>query len=109
MSHGVRTWSASGALEMDTDSFTYQVLHNGLYQASAGGPITVYISGFSPSNCSAVILPTEPPANDYIYSALPYVSVGEGVVNVYGKHPAEADRSLGTTIKFRLLVMRYKN
>ena len=31
MSYGIRTWNANGVLEMDTDTFTYQVLHSQTY------------------------------------------------------------------------------
>lgn len=110
MTYGVRTWNANGVLEMDTDSFTYQVIHNALYQLTMGAVITVTIAGFDPSKCSATILPTQPAANNYSVSAMPYQSVAMGSVTVRSKHPAQpASDNYGSTIQFRLLVVRYKN
>jgi len=108
MSYGLRVWGANGALQMDTDSFTYQVIHNGLYTASAS-TITIPIAGYSPSTCSAVLLPTAPAENNYITNAMPYMAVGAGYVQIMGKHPNETDASLYSRMQVRLLVMRYRN
>lgn len=108
MSHGVRTWDASGNLQMDTDSFTYQVLHNALYTLTMGAIVTASIAGFDPATCTAVILPTQAAANNYCNSAMPFMSVGVGSVVVRSKHPNETG-AIGSTIQFRLLAMRFKN
>ncbi|WP_321847279.1 hypothetical protein [Pseudomonas paraveronii] len=108
MTYGVRTWSANGVLEMDTDSYTYQVLHNAVYTLAMGAVVTANIAGFNPATCTAVILPTQAAANNYCYSAMPFMSVGVGSVVVRSKHPNEPD-AIGSTIQFRLLVMRFKN
>jgi hypothetical protein len=108
MSFGLQTWGTNGALQLSTDNFTYQVIHNALYTASAS-TITVNISGYSPSTCSAVLLPVNPAPNEYIYSAMPFMIVGAGYVQILGKHPNETDASLRSTIQVRLLVTRYKN
>lgn len=108
MSHGVRTWSENGTLQMDTDSFTYQVLHSQTYTLSLGQVITVSIPGFDPAKCVAVILPTAPAPNTYSYSSMPFMSVGVGSVTVRSKHPEEPG-NIGSNIPFRLLVTRYKN
>lgn len=108
MSHGVRTWDASGNLQMDTDSFTYQVLHNDLYTLTMGAVVTASIAGFDPETCTAVILPTQAAANNYCNSAMPFMSVGVGSVVVRSKHPNETG-AIGSTIQFRLLAMRFKN
>ena len=34
MSFGLRTWSEKGVLELDTDNFTYQVIHSQRSQLS---------------------------------------------------------------------------
>lgn len=108
MSHGVRTWDASGNLQMDTDSFTYQVLHNAVYTLTMGAVVTASIAGFDPAKCTAVILPTKAAPNNDCYSAMPFMSVGVGSVTVRSKHPNEPD-AIGSTIQFRLLVMRFSN
>lgn len=110
MTYGARTWSANEVLELDTDSFTYQVIHNQLYQLTMGAVITVPIVGFDPEKCCAVVLPTQPATNNSSTSAMPYQSVGMGVVTVRSKHPNQPSAdSYGSTIQFRLLVMRHKN
>lgn len=108
MSTGLRTWAANGALQMDTDSYTYQVLHNAVYTLAMGAVVTANISGFNPATCTAVILPTQAAANNYCYSAMPFMSVGVGSVVVQSKHPNEPG-AIGSTIQFRLLVMRFRN
>lgn len=108
MTYGVRTWSENGVLEMDTDSYTYQVLHNAVYTLAMGAVVTANIAGFNPATCTAVILPTQAAANNYCYSAMPFMSVGVGSVVVRSKHPNEPG-AIGSTIQFRLLVMGFKN
>lgn len=111
MSFGLRTWSEAGALQMDTDSFTYQVLHNQLYTLTLGAVITVPVSGFDPAKCVATILPTAPPTLSFNHArdAMPYMSVSSGQIIVRSRNPSEPDTSNGSQIPFRLLVMRYKN
>jgi hypothetical protein len=109
MSFGMRTWSASGAPEVDTGNFTYQVIHNQVYQLTVNATITVPISGFSPSTCVAVILPTQAPTAENSLNALPYQTVGEGVVTIKSRNPSEPSSTIGSAIEFRLLVMRYAN
>ena len=110
MSFGLRTWSAGGVLQMDTDTFTYQVLHNQLYTLNLGAVITVPVSGFNPLTCVATILPTAPPTltfND-ARDAMPYMSVSTGQIVIRSLNPSEPDSENGSRIPFRLLVMRYK-
>jgi hypothetical protein len=109
MSFGLRTWSSNGTAELDTDSFTYQVMHNQVYTLSFGQVLTVPITGFSTSTCVAAILPTTAASNNYAVSALPYVAVSAGSVTIRSKHPSEPGSEAGTVLQFRLLVMRYKN
>lgn len=110
MSYGCRTWSANGVLEMDTDSFTYQVLHNQQYQIYPGTITTVPISGFDPATCVASVLPVQPVSGNGNGQAMPYVSVGTGSVTIRGSNPSESDQNnVGSSLLIRLLVMRYKN
>lgn len=108
MSFGLRTWNGGGVLEMDTDSFTYQVIHNQTYDLATTPTVIVNIPTFNVSNCVSTILPITTAPNDFINYALPYTKVENGKITVLSKHPNETgpDR---TTIAFRLLVMRYKN
>ena len=109
MSFGLRTWSANGTPELDTDNFTYQVIHNELYQLAANQVLTIPIAGFSPTTCAAAILPTQAASAENSLNAMPYESVAEGVVTIRSRNPSEPNASIGSTIQFRLLVMRYKN
>ena len=111
MSYGLRTWNAKGVLELDTDTFTYQVIHNQVYQLTLRAVITVSIAGFSPANCVATILPITPPNTSYnsCYDAMPYMSVASGQVVVRSQNSMEPDTHNGSAIQFRLLVMRFKN
>ena len=111
MSYGLRTWNAKGVLELDTDTFTYQVIHNQVYQLTLRAVITVPIAGFTPASCVATILPITPPNTSFNYctDAMPYMSVASGQVVVRSQNPMEPDANNGSTIQFRLLVMRYKN
>ena len=111
MSYGLRTWNANGVLELDTDTFTYQVIHNQVYQLTLRAVITVPIAGFTPASCVATILPITPPNTSFNYctDAMPYMSVANGQVVVRSQNPMEPDTNNGSTIQFRLLVMRFKN
>lgn len=114
MTYGLRTWNDEGVLEMDTDSFTYQVIHNQLYRMGLQGNglvITVPIPGFNTASCVAMVLPTQAAPNESSLYAMPYVSVANGVVTLRAKHPDQPDGSDAhiTAIQFRLLAMRYRN
>lgn len=112
MSFGLRTWGAGGTLELDTDVFTYQVLHSQTYSLLANRVITVPVSGFVPASCSAVILPigNVDSSRQYCYDAMPYVTVTNGSITIRSSNPSEPDpNNIGSNISFRLLVMRYKN
>lgn len=106
MTYGVRTWSADGVLEMDTDSFTYQVLHNQAYQLNGSNTITASVAGFTPATGVAVILPISTRDADFSSGSMPYMTVGNGTVTVRSRNPSEPG-SIGSSILFRLLVMRF--
>lgn len=108
MSYGIRTWNANGVLEMDTDTFTYQVLHSQTYSLGPSQILTVLIAGFVPATCSAAILPVGVPAYPWASEAMPYVRVGNGVVTIRARNPSESDPIVTTRLTFRLLAMRYK-
>ncbi|UXZ98916.1 hypothetical protein K3169_14095 [Pseudomonas phytophila] len=111
MTFGVRTWNAKGDLEMDTDSFTYQVIHNQVYQLNGTNAFSISIPGFNTSNCVATVLPISSSNSGLAKGAMPFVSVASGSVSVSSRNPQEpnADSVYGSQIQFRLLVMRYKN
>lgn len=108
MSFGLRTWAANGSLQLDTDSFTYQVIHNQVYKLTVGAVINIPISGFSLSNCTAVVVPTLPPTAQNDQNAMPFEEISEGLVTIRSRHPQEPDATVGSAIQFRLIAMRFK-
>lgn len=111
MSFGLRTWSEKGVLEMDTDSFTYQVIHSQTYTLADKATIVVSLPEFTPASCTAAILPIGPPAEAGdpvgVTKAAPYVRVSQGKIEIFAVNPTSS-ASRKTQIEFRLLVMRYK-
>lgn len=107
MSFGLRTWGAGGALEMDTDTFTYQVMHSQLYTITSGGSITVPITGFTTDKCVAVMLPLGDVTMEVASQAMPYIFQSAGSVRIDSRPQGSTD--LGSAISFRLLAMRFRN
>lgn len=106
MSFGLRTWGVDGTLQMDTDTFTYQVIHNEVYSMGPNVVHNISIPAFSQRNCVASLLPTGR-ASAQGYDTMPYQTVGEGVVRLSSYHPN--DTTVYSRLEVRLLVMRYKN
>ena len=107
MSFGLRTWGAGGALELDTDSFTYQVIHNQAYYIPNGGSISVPISGFTVDKCVAVMLPFGDVTAEIAQQARPYIFQFNGAVRIDSRPVGSSDN--GSSISFRLLAMRFRN
>ncbi|WP_433766630.1 hypothetical protein [Pseudomonas putida] len=101
---GLRVFNESGQLAMDTNSFTYQVLWQGVIDFSGAVPsYTISIPGFNPANCVFMIIPTraqdvQSAENDGLGNSksYPYVSTGLGVVTVLPKNPS-ASAAIGQT------------
>lgn len=107
MSFGLRTWGAGGTLELDTDSFTYQVMYSQTHTISDASVITIPITGFTTDKCVAVILPFGDVTSNIPSQAMPYIYQADGVVTIYGRPKNSTD--LGSRISFRLLAMRFSN
>lgn len=104
MSHGLRTWNANGALELDTNTFTYQVLGQWVIDFSNSTPqnpgiVTLNIPGFDPSTCALILLPTR--AQDIYYpdgtktnaKCYPYVTVSASQAVVRSVYPGASSTS----------------
>jgi hypothetical protein len=115
MSYGARVWDENGNLVMDTNTFTYQVLWQGVIDFSVNNPAgTVYtynIPGFDPNTCVFLIIPTR--SQDVQFSegdttgntkGYPYVSVSAGQVVVRSYNPST---NLGNTNQTRVVVKAY--
>lgn len=112
---GLRTWDESFNLSMDTTSFTYQVIWQGVIDFSGATPsYTLSIPGFNPANCVFMIIPTR--AQDVQSSELdgsgnaksyPYVTQSVGQVVVLPKNPSASASTLQTRIIAKAYAIRY--
>lgn len=116
MSYGARVWDENGNLVMDTPTFTYQVIWQGVvdFSMTSGNTPTIYtlnIPGFNPANCVFMMIPTraqdiqssegDPTGNTRAY---PYVSVAMNQVTVRSANPAA---NLNNTNQTRVVVKAY--
>lgn len=100
---------------MDTNSFTYQVIWQGVIDFSGSVPsYTLNIPGFNPGNCVFMIIPTR--AQDVQSSetdgsgnakSYPYVTTGAGQVVVLPKNPSASASTLQTRIVAKAYAIRY--
>jgi hypothetical protein len=114
-SFGLRVFDESGGLSMDTNSFTYQVIWQGVLDFSVPVPsYTLNISGFNPANCVFMIIPTraqdvqsaetDGSANQKSY---PFVTTSMGQVVVLKKNPSASAGSIGSMIVAKGYAIRY--
>ena len=116
MSYGARVWDENGNLVMDTPTFTYQVIWQGVvdFSMASGNTPTIYtlnIPGFNPANCVFMMIPTrvqdiqsgegDPTGNTRSY---PYVSVAMNQVTVRSANPAA---NLNNTNQTKVVVKAY--
>jgi hypothetical protein len=115
MSYGARVWDENGNLTMDTTTFTYQVLWQGVIDFSGSVPsYTLSIPGFNPANCVFMIIPTR--SQDVQSSeadglgntkSYPYVTTSSGQVVVLPKNPSSSASTLQTRIVAKAYAIRY--
>lgn len=115
MTYGARVWDENGNLGMDTNSFTYQVLWQGVIDFSGTtSSYTLNIPGFNPANCVFMIIPTR--AQDVQSSEIdgsgnqksyPYVTTSAGQVIVRPKNPSASASTLQTRIVAKAYAIRY--
>lgn len=117
MSFGLRVFRGDGALTLDTNTFTYQIIGQWVMDFSASTPanpvvITLNIPGFNPSTCAFFLLPTRPedipsesdPSNAKSY---PYVTVAAGQVVTRAKNPLAVTATLPCRAILRGMAVRY--
>lgn len=106
---GLRIWGATGALELDENSFTVMVVYSAVIQSGAGQGRSIFISisGVNPSTHSAVCVPiTDYRTDGQSATAIQYTPiVGSGGVTVFFGQP-NTNGPLGVLTPQRLLVMR---
>ena len=116
MSYGARVWDASGNLTMDTSTFTYQVIWQGVldFSDTSGNTakvITLSIPGYNPANCVFEMIPIrvqdiqqaegEAAGNTRSY---PYVTTAANQVVVRSANPSA---NLNNTNQTRAVVKAY--
>ncbi|SDT52947.1 hypothetical protein [Pseudomonas prosekii] len=114
--YGAQVFNESGQLGMDTNSFTYQVLWQGVinFSMTSGNTPTIYtfnIPGFNPATCVFMIIPTRPQdvqtaegdatGNTKSY---PYVTTSVGQVVVRSANPSA---NLNNTNQTRIVAKAY--
>jgi hypothetical protein len=116
MSYGSRVWNENGNLVMDTNTFTYQVLWQGIldFSNASGSTATVYtlnIPGFDPASCVFMIIPIRAEdiqggefSNTNNYNSYPYVTTAANQVVVRSANPSA---NLGNTLQTRVVVKGY--
>ncbi|VVQ11352.1 hypothetical protein PS925_03496 [Pseudomonas fluorescens] len=112
---GLRVFNESGQLAMDTNSFTYQVIWQGVIDFSGTVPsYTLNIPGFNPANCVFMIIPTR--AQDVQSSeadgngnqkSYPFVTTSSGQVVVLKKNPSASATTIGSTGVAKGYAIRY--
>ena len=115
MSYGARVWDENGNLTMDTTTFTYQVIWQGVIDFSGSVPsYTLSIAGFNPATCVFMIIPTR--SQDVQSSeadglgntkSYPYVTTSSGQVVVLPKNPSSSASTLQTRIVAKAYAIRY--
>ena len=112
---GLRVFNESGQLAMDTNSFTYQVLWQGVIDFSGAVPsYTISIPGFNPVNCVFMIIPTraqdvQSAENDGLGNtkSYPYVTTTSGQVTVLPKNPSAGASVSQTRIVAKAYAIRF--
>ena len=115
MTYGARVWDENGNLGMDTNSFTYQVIWQGVIDFSGSVPsYTLNIPGFNPANCVFMIIPTrlqdvQPSETDGSANqkSYPFVTTAVGQVVVLKKNPSASASTIGSTVVAKTYAIRY--
>lgn len=101
---------------MDTNSFTYQVIWQGVIDFSGATPsYTFSIPGFNPASCVFMIIPTrsqdvQVAENDSLGNSrsYPYVTTSVGQVTVAAKNPSAGPTVSQTRIVAKGYAVRFK-
>ncbi|VVP33171.1 hypothetical protein [Pseudomonas fluorescens] len=115
MAYGMRVWDGSANLSMDTNSFTYQVIWQGVIDFSGSTPsYTLSIPGFNPVTCVFMIIPTraqdvQTAENDGLGNtkSYPYVTTSAGQVVVLPKNPSASASTGQTRIVAKAYAVRF--
>lgn len=106
MSFGMRIWSPEGLLQLDENSFTMRVVLSQIISPQTFGAkyIDIAISGVTPSNSSAFVLPIGPVTSD---NGQCEPEMGNGFVRVWRTIKGDPYGNSSITItQQRLVVVR---
>lgn len=112
---GLRVFNESGQLAMDTNSFTYQVIWQGVIDFSGTVPsYTLNIPGFNPATCVFMIIPTraqdvQPAEGDGAANqkSYPFVTTSAGQVVVLPKNPSSSAGTIQSRVVAKAYAIRY--
>ena len=111
---GLRVFNESGQLAMDTNSFTYQVIWQGVIDFSGAVPsYTLNIPGFNPTSCVFMIIPTRSQdvqaaeGESGNFKSYPYVTTAVGQVVVLPKNPSASAATAQSRVIAKAYAIRY--
>ncbi len=100
---GLRTWDEIGRLQLDTSTFTYQIVANVLVNFANTTAVNIPITGNATNHCAVVLALTGTIDNSY----MPHVVVQTNNIQVTRYHPS-APSSNDTRNTVRILVMKFR-
>ncbi len=100
---GLRTWDAQGRLQLDTSTFTYQIVANVLVNFANTSLVNIPITGNATNHC-AVVLALTGTIND---SFMPHIVVQTNNIQITRYHPS-APSVNDTRNTVRILVMKFR-
>lgn len=100
---GLRTWDDAGRLQLDTSTFTYQIVANVVVNFATTELVNIPISGNASNHCAVVLALTGAADNSF----MPHIVVQTNNVRVTRYHPA-APTANDTRNTVRILVMKFR-
>lgn len=100
---GFRTWDGQGRLQLDTSTFTYQIVANVYVNFAATAVLNIPITGDASNHC-AVVLPLSGTKDN---SFMPHIVVQANNVQLTRYHPASPGANT-TTNTARVLVFKFR-
>jgi hypothetical protein len=103
MMGGFRTWDAQARLQLDTSTFTYQIVANVLANFATTSVVNIPITGNASNHCAVVLALTGTASNSF----MPHIAVQTNNVQVTRYHPSSPSAN-DTRNTVRILVMKFR-
>jgi|GEM_PF-746543 len=100
---GLRTWDELGRLQLDTSTFTYQIVANVLVNFANTSLVNIPITGNATNHCAVVLALTGTVDTAF----MPHIVVQTNNVQVTRYHPSSPSAG-DTRITARILVMKFR-